>query len=171
MNIESLLKREGGSKIDLDDKVYHFKPNAAGAHVADVQDKAHVARFLAIPEGYAIYDPSEATKPAEKKEADEVLLGSDNFDASFEIHGATYSLGEVVAMAHTTSGLSVADWNELPVEERDAIIEAELDALDAAGPAPVLDLEALKAEYKEKTGNHAHHTWDAEKIAEKLAAL
>lgn len=170
MNIESLLKREGGSKIDLDDQIYHFKPNAAGAHVAEVENKAHVARFLAIPEGFAIYDPSEAGKPAKKPSAAvDILLGSDNFEASFEIHGKTYSLGDIVAKANVTSALSVSDWNELPVEQRDAFIEAELDALDAAGPAKTLD--ELKAEYKEKTGNNPHHTWDAEKIAEKLAAL
>ena len=38
-------------------------------------------------------------------------------------------------------------------------------------PAESDELSRLKAEYKEKAGKAAHHTWDAEQIAEKLKEL
>lgn len=38
-------------------------------------------------------------------------------------------------------------------------------------PAQPDELADLKAEYKAKTGNNAHHTWDAEKIRAKLEEL
>lgn len=66
MKIECKLKRDGGSKIDLDNTEYHFAPGADGAHVAEVEDDEHVARFLAIPEGYRIY---KAALVAEQSEA------------------------------------------------------------------------------------------------------
>ena len=33
------------------------------------------------------------------------------------------------------------------------------------------ELEALRADYKEKVGHAAHHSWDADKVREKLAEL
>lgn len=33
------------------------------------------------------------------------------------------------------------------------------------------ELNAMRESYKELTGNPAHHTWDKEKLAEKLAEL
>lgn len=169
MDIECILKREGGSKIDLDGTTYHFKPNTVGAHVADVEDKAHRNRFLAIPEGYQIYDAAPAA-PAPKS-AVLVLIGSDNFPASFEIGDKTFALGDIVAKAHVTSGLTPEAWNELPVEQRDDLIDTELDALAASndGNGPDASLEAAKAAYKENFGKLPHYRWSVEKINEELA--
>ena len=55
MKIECKLKREGGSTIDIGGVAYEFKPQADGAHVADVGNKEHAERFLSIPEAYGIY--------------------------------------------------------------------------------------------------------------------
>lgn len=60
MKIECILKREGGTHVELGGIDYHFKPQADGAHVADIKDRAHIGKFLAISEGYLIYDPEEA---------------------------------------------------------------------------------------------------------------
>lgn len=61
MKIECLLIRPGGSKIDLDGKTYHFKPQADGSHVADVTDKDHARRLLGITEGFsAVVDDAGA---------------------------------------------------------------------------------------------------------------
>ena len=54
MLIESKIRREGGSKIDIGGVVYHFAPGADGAHVCDVTDEDALARFLAIPEGFRL---------------------------------------------------------------------------------------------------------------------
>ncbi len=58
MQIQSLLIRQGGTRVDLDDARYHFKPisNERDApHVASVLIPAHQDRLLAITEGYCIY--------------------------------------------------------------------------------------------------------------------
>lgn len=53
MMIRSLIERPGGSRIDLNGKIYHFRPiEPNGPHVAEVIDKAHVKRLLSITEGY-----------------------------------------------------------------------------------------------------------------------
>lgn len=70
MKIECKCKREGGSVIDIDGTHYEFKPDANGAHVAEVTNTEHIERFLAIPEGYKIHGKAEA-KPAPVKTDDE----------------------------------------------------------------------------------------------------
>lgn len=64
MKIECVLKREGGTKIEMDGVEYHFKPQADGAHVADIADRKHIGKLLTIPEGYLIYDAEQVAKPA-----------------------------------------------------------------------------------------------------------
>lgn len=60
MKIECILKREGGSKVEIGSTEYHFAPQADGAHVAEVSNNGHIQRFLSIPEGYRIYgEPDE----------------------------------------------------------------------------------------------------------------
>lgn len=53
--IECKLIREGGSFPEVGGTVYHFAPNAEGAHVCDVLDADHADVFLSIPEGYRLY--------------------------------------------------------------------------------------------------------------------
>jgi len=63
VKIECILKRKGGTKVNIDDAMYHFAPMADeenSAHVADVRNKAHVSSFLNIPEAYQVYDPDGA---------------------------------------------------------------------------------------------------------------
>ena len=54
--IECLIKRHGGSIIELDDSKYHFKPNGDGDHVCDVPNEGHAAILLAIDTAYRPYD-------------------------------------------------------------------------------------------------------------------
>lgn len=62
MLIKSKIRREGGSRIDIDGVNYHFKPEGKSPeHVCEVEDKEHIARFLAISEGYELAE--EAPKP------------------------------------------------------------------------------------------------------------
>ena len=53
--IECLIKRHGGSIIELDDSKYHFKPNCDGDHVCDVPNEGHAAILLAIDTAYRPY--------------------------------------------------------------------------------------------------------------------
>ena len=78
MKIECKLKREGGSTIDIGGVAYEFKPQADGAHVADVGNKEHAERFLSIPEAYGIYVADKPVKEApapvvEKPAAEETV--------------------------------------------------------------------------------------------------
>lgn len=67
MKIECKLKREGGSTIDIGGVAYEFKPQADGAHVADVGNKEHAERFLSIPEAYGIYRAGKKEETVETK--------------------------------------------------------------------------------------------------------
>lgn len=59
MQIQSLIKRTGGTVVTLDGKDYKFQPDELDRHVCDVTDKKHIQRFLSIPEGFAIADDDE----------------------------------------------------------------------------------------------------------------
>lgn len=54
MEIESRIKREGGSDIDIDGVVYKFRPNEKGEHVCEVDNETHAQRLISIVEGYKI---------------------------------------------------------------------------------------------------------------------
>lgn len=155
MKIECILKREGGTKAEIGGLEYHFKPLDDGAHVANVEDKAHIDRFLSISEAYKLYHgdldvdgvpvaikPTVLTDPQDMRIAaapttatQTFLLGSDVHEASYEIGDALYQLGDVVAMAHEKSGLSAEEWNALEPEDRHARIDLVLEALADAAEA------------------------------------
>lgn len=63
-----LNRRDGGTivsmPIDGGSIEYHFKPRADGAHIADVDEQAHVDRFMDIPEGFREAAPEG--KPAKR---------------------------------------------------------------------------------------------------------
>lgn len=64
ISVESIIRREGGTRVTLGKMAYHFKPRPDGAHVAVVDDPRHVSRFLSISEGYRVYDPDLVDEPA-----------------------------------------------------------------------------------------------------------
>lgn len=188
MKIECLGQRPGGTKADIDGIEYHFAPLADGAHVAKVSEEAHIDRFLSISDHYKVYhgkeDVTEAPvvlknpvqRPAlqAKLVSSETLYGSSVHESSYEIGGVTYLLGDIVAKAHETSGLTVEEWNELEDEERHAKIDITLDdlaeAAEKAEPAPEGDERAaLVEQYKAKFGKAPHYKASIETIKAKLA--
>ena len=79
----------------------------------------------------ALLAEAEANKPPLA-----ILHGSDTLAAHIEItDGKTVQLGTIVAAAHAASGLSEEAWNALPADERDALLNAEIDRLKAAEQA------------------------------------
>ena len=159
MKIECILKREGGSVVDLGGVEYHFEPLADGAHVADVENEAHIDRFLSISEGYKLYHGKEQPKgepkqigestpvPAPQTESKPVgaLAGSDELPPQFEINGKTVTQLEAVALAFAASGMTSDEWNELDQSERTAKIEIALDELAEAGEGEEVKTEEVKA--------------------------
>lgn len=57
MLIEHITKRPNGSVHSIGGVKYHFKANAGGAHVAEVENPAHIQRFLSIS-SFTVYDPN-----------------------------------------------------------------------------------------------------------------
>lgn len=146
MKIECVLRREGGTKAEIDGLEYHFEVLADGAHVAEVENDTHADRFLAIPEAYKVYrgkdkpkgEPREVSAPAPQVEAPAPeastlpLEGSDEHPPQFEINGTVYTQREIVEKAFAASGLSSDEWNELGQDERAAKMDIVLDDLAEA---------------------------------------
>lgn len=170
MKIECILKREGGTKINLPgdngDVEYYFKEQPDGAHVAEVTDKAHIKRLLSIPEGYEIYDPAAPKK-------NQTLLGSSVHPATFEIGDKVFQLGDVVAIAFKDSCLTEEDWNSLSDDARADMIDEALDKLAAENggikEGDDAEINALREQYQAKFGKAPHHAMKAETIKAKLA--
>jgi hypothetical protein len=185
MKIECILKRDGGTKADIDGIEYHFEPLSDGAHVAEIEKTEHIDRFLAIPEGYKVYHGKEvpsgepvkvskraAAAPAESSKLAVPLAGSFALAPQFEIGGKIITQSEAVKKAFDASGLSSDEWNDLDDEDRVAKIEIALDDLaDAADEAAAEgdDREALVEAYKAKFGKAPHHKTSIETIKAKLA--
>jgi len=172
VNIECILHRADGSKIELWGTEYHFAPQPDGAHVAGVSDDAHVARFLSIPEAYRLYrgdavsaaapvsatfDVRVATAPVPVAEfvtqavveqpapAAAPIVISTSLPESFDIGGTAYTLAQVSELARETNGMSAGDWMELSDETRTEFIEEKLDEIAAAVP-PATDAPAPDAD-------------------------
>lgn len=180
MKIECILKRAGGTVAELEGVEYHFAPQGDGAHVAEIEKRSHIERFLSIPSAYCIYDPSGAPKLPEPVavavEPEVGLYGSDVHPATFEIGGKTYQLGDVVRLAFENSGRTVEEWNDMEPEDRAAAIDVELDKLEEAADVNgdgVVDSKderaALAAEYQAKFGKAPHHRLSIDSIKAKLA--
>ena len=172
MQIECILKREGGTHVNIGDEKYHFRPNAAGAHVAEVTNKEHIKRFLSISDAYEYYDPDSAGPNLKSISSADTLLGSSVHPSSFEIEGTSYTLGEVVALAHADSGLSAEEWNALPEEKRHELIDEALDKLadDKGGDTgdQADDRASLIEQYKEKFGRTPNGRMSTENMRKAL---
>lgn len=80
--IQCLLKRAGGTEIELYGEHYHFKStddaNPKAPHVAAIpfDHAAQIHRLLSIPKGYALVDP-EAELPGKPKAAQGQTIHAD----------------------------------------------------------------------------------------------
>lgn len=133
MKIECLIKRKGGSVIEMDApaRTYHFAPengNHEDPHVADVQEQSHVRCLLRIREAYRVLSGEELPEEAQQQiKHEQELVGSNIHSASYPIKGGeTIALADLVAMAFEDSGLDYDQWNEATDEERYAYIDATL---------------------------------------------
>jgi fructose-specific component phosphotransferase system IIB-like protein len=130
MKIESIIRRKHGTVVKMGDMTYHFQPAANDErHLEEVTNNAHIARFLSIPEGYRVPEGEAAPSQVHVPAQDAVLLGSSKHEASYEIGGKFYQLGDLVRMAFDESDYTVPEWNALADAEREAMIQDELDLL------------------------------------------
>jgi hypothetical protein len=197
MRIECILKRHGGTHIQLHGMEYHFEPLEDDAHVAEVSDESHIDMLLAIPEGYKVYHGKlspkgkarqigELTQPAPKATAkanqSAFLNGSDQHQSQYEIGGKVYAMGDIVRLAFEKSVLSNDEWNALDGDDiaakLDIVLDELADAAEAGGsnddkPAdetPEQELVRLRTEYESKFGSKPHPAAKAETLKAKLAA-
>lgn len=82
-------------------------------------------------------------KPVKTPAPDDTLNGSNTLPTVVEIAPDQFvALGELVTAAHKRSGMTVNAWNELAEEERDKLLNREVEIVgqtlaSAAGPAEV----------------------------------
>jgi hypothetical protein len=62
MKIVSTFDRKPGEVIDMNTQVYEFARDAQGRYVLEVNDPAHCARLLSLPEAFALH-PDEVDAP------------------------------------------------------------------------------------------------------------
>jgi hypothetical protein len=134
MKIESIIRRKDGTRVQMGDMSYHFKPSANDPrHLEEVNDPLHIKRFLSITEGYRVPEGETVPElPAEVvPQGGNFLIGSDKFLPVYQFNGRNVELGEIVRNAFEASDLTDEEWNKLLQEERDSYIQDELDLLKA----------------------------------------
>lgn len=141
MKIESLIKRKGGSVVEMDapSRTYHFAPVSGkheDPHVAEVEEQSHIRSLLRIREGFRVLE-GEAQQDDPVHDDDLQLVGSNIHAASYKIKGGeTISLDELVSMAFQDSGLDQDQWNNASDEERYGFIDATLLELQLGDGEP-----------------------------------
>ncbi|MET3514354.1 hypothetical protein ABIC63_002126 [Pseudacidovorax sp. 1753] len=147
-------RRKEPTPVELFGKNYLFTPNPAGHCVADVADGRAIARLLSIPEAYREYDAAtapavssapapaplatpiasapQATTETDDDDGPEPLKGSDYLPAVIELgYGKTVTIGELVALAQARAGLDAEEWNLNDDEDRESLLQDQVDAMRA----------------------------------------
>ena len=188
MLVRSLLERDGGSIIELDDKSYHFKPEEMGGpHLCEVDDDKHFARFISITAGFEMYRrpkpkvdhaPVAAAPAIAQPKPEPVVTAEMMRSVVSEGLGTTEPLeadeGEATAEAVDVSEPSA------PADEAEAEAEAEeevdpvQEALDQDALARVLDdpenatdADAREA-FQQLFGREAHKQAKTPSIVKKI---
>lgn len=149
MKIESLIRRNGGSFVELPapETQYHFKPSDTDPrHIAEVEPKSHIAMLLRITNGFKAVDAEEDELPPLPK-----LNSSLIHNASYPVHiGDDIELDDLVTMAFEHSALKFEEWNALEDEQRYEYIDNTLADLqydpskvvvEEVKPTPVTPIE------------------------------
>lgn len=144
MKIESLIKRAGGSFVEMDapSRTYHFAPTDSDTrHIADVEEQVHARALLRIKEGYAAVDGESFDDGVDAPQDERTLKGSAVHSAAYEIVGGdSIPLQDLVNMAFDDSGLSESEWNMLDDQERYDYIDTTLAELQGKNPQDVAEI-------------------------------
>lgn len=138
MLIECIIKRPDGTRVQLDDKLYHFKPGPDAIdprHLAEVLVKAHAERFLSISEGYRYAGEGEApsaSKPASESAPSGMPRTSVTHSAVYQLGDQEITLPELTIAAFKESGLTITQWNEQDDEDLYEQLDATLAELQVA---------------------------------------
>lgn len=157
--IECILKRDGGTKIDLGGMTYHFAPDPEGRHVAMVADPDHISRLLSIPEGYRL--PRASTSIA----------------AQTAVSAPIGAVAPTPAPIQTTVPKVEVEQVKLPADDngegegegQSQGESAEAEQADT-GALDSMSKEQLAEVYLAKVGQKAHPAMSAAKMIEKIKA-
>lgn len=150
MDVECILRRTGGTEVEMEGTKYHFLPNTEykGAHVAAVENKTHLSRFLGIPEAYRLADdkaepPAPPAEPVTRNEgfdpldlpdapdapeaSDEPVMGDDTMPAPAPEPEQDDDAPVILTEPKTDEDGKTAD-GALTAELIDAMSREELDA-------------------------------------------
>jgi len=97
-----------------------------------------------------------------------MLIGTNQIPALSDIGGKQVQLGDIVAAAHTASGLSVTKWNKLPGDERDMHIQVQLEQMHADAKSD--EAARLEADRERTDASLAASSKLAEDVAAKVVA-
>lgn len=139
MKIESLIRRPEGTKVELDNILYHFVPKGEDArHIAEVEREAHIRTFLAVPEGYQPVEGEKVSKKLQEQlEEESKLNGSAVHAAKYDFHGEEVKLDDIVLMAFDDSGLTREEWNELDDQKRYVYLDKTIASLKGEEKEPI----------------------------------
>lgn len=111
---------------------------------------------------------------AERKRAlaEGSLIGSSTQPTTISLTGnTTVPLGEVVAAAHRASALSIAEWNELESDEREALISKQIDVMEReAEDAEAAEMERIRLQAQKDEEAAAEAEAEKKRLAEAAAA-
>lgn len=137
MKIESIIRRKNGTTVQMGGKTYHFwaSPETGLAHVAEVEEPAHIQRFLSITEGFRPYAPEGAEtapvpSPQPAHTAPGPVPGADEMsahEAASPVNPDALGVEGTVPGAVSTEAPSAA---VAPAAEATAPQKLDVDALD-----------------------------------------
>ena len=158
-------------------------------------NEKQVAELLRMQCFTKMKDDTEVTPVADHVET---LLGSSILPSMIELaEGNEVPLGAVVIRAHKESELSIADWNALENDDREARLAETLEAMKAEAEsfaasggegelegdgdqedadeedddAPQLSLSELRAKYRKVAGKKAPKSWKEDRLSKEIEAL
>ncbi|QRE00595.1 hypothetical protein [Pseudomonas phage Itty13] len=176
MKIESIIRRKNGTRVELDDQVYHFKPTPEDErHLAEVSIRAHIQRFLSIPEGFqpAEIDETQASPapaPVQQPPAPPVQASPLNTDQPVlgTLAGVQNKDGSVSTLPQLPREQLLVLARDMEIEGAEDLSDEELVKAIEADPVELVD--DADADSEADTGN-GDETKGDDKAAEQPAPL
>lgn len=161
MKVESLIRRKNGTKITMQGTPYHFRPDELGRHVADIINKSHLKKFLAIPEGYSlVLDDDDTNQPK--------IDGDENTGDTIGIHsgmGGIAGRGSVGGIG--SEGMFSNSRGEGTIRQRSDVATDENGQDDSKRDKHDRS-QHLVDQFFTKFGRLPHHAWDDQRIIDEL---
>jgi hypothetical protein len=158
LHIRRVSRKTGkpGSEVSMGDVVYTFAPNPAltdgdeEAHVCEVDNDAHVAKFLSITEAYSKYG-DELTPPAPPQPEPVLEEIPDEPSPEDELQ-EEQDLDLELQMCETLVGMTVSEAKAALAGLSDTALE-KLAVMEKAGQARKGLLSAIAEEQEERVAN------------------